>query len=140
MATVLIVDDDAHIRYLLRELLADECHTTVEAENGVVALTRLRQATQPLIALVDITMPHLDGIGLLQHVQNDVHLATMHAFVVMTAKSRTLPPALVRLMEQLHMNFLGKPFDLEHILLAIAEATQRLALPPPTDSFNQPHF
>jgi len=140
MATVLIVDDDPHIRYLLRELLHDEHYTTLEAENGVVALTRLRQATQPLITLVDITMPRLDGIGLLQQAQNDAHLATTHAFVVMTAKSRSLPPVLVRLMEQLHMNFLGKPFDLEHALLAVAKATQRLSFPPSTDPFNQPHF
>jgi GAF domain-containing protein/CheY-like chemotaxis protein len=57
---VLIVDDDAVLRQLLRRILEPEGYKVVEAENGRVALDRLR-AVSPSVILLDLMMPEMDG-------------------------------------------------------------------------------
>ena len=126
MTTVLIAEDDADIRHTLRDLLADEGYATLEAGDGMAALDCLRQATHPLVVVLDITMPRLDGIGMMQQIQADAALSTTHAFIVMTAKGRTLPLALVQQMQQIHIQFLGKPFAIDDLLTAVSQAAQRL--------------
>jgi GAF domain-containing protein/DNA-binding response OmpR family regulator len=57
---VLVVDDDAGQRQLLRRMLEPEGFTVVEAENGRVALARL-QEIRPTVILLDLMMPEMDG-------------------------------------------------------------------------------
>jgi CheY-like chemotaxis protein len=57
---VLVVDDDVALRHLLRRLLEPEGYAVLEAENGRVALERLRQVSPSLI-LLDLMMPEMDG-------------------------------------------------------------------------------
>jgi signal transduction histidine kinase/CheY-like chemotaxis protein len=57
---VLVVDDDAEVRQLLRRTLESEGFAIVEAENGRVALERLR-GEPPSLILLDLMMPEMDG-------------------------------------------------------------------------------
>jgi hypothetical protein len=57
---VLVVDDDAEVRQLLRRMLESEGFAVVEAENGRVALERLR-GESPSLILLDLMMPEMDG-------------------------------------------------------------------------------
>jgi GAF domain-containing protein/CheY-like chemotaxis protein len=57
---VLVVDDDAEVRQLLRRMLESEGFAVVEAENGRVALERLGGGSPSLI-LLDLMMPEMDG-------------------------------------------------------------------------------
>jgi CheY-like chemotaxis protein len=57
---VLVVDDDAELRQLLRRMLEPEGYAVVEAENGRVALERLRDVS-PSVVLLDLMMPEMDG-------------------------------------------------------------------------------
>jgi GAF domain-containing protein/DNA-binding response OmpR family regulator len=57
---VLVVDDDAEVRQLLRRMLESEGFAVVEAENGRVALERLR-GDPPSLILLDLMMPEMDG-------------------------------------------------------------------------------
>jgi CheY-like chemotaxis protein len=57
---VLVVDDDAGLRQLLRRMLEPEGYAVVEAENGRVALERLREMS-PSVVLLDLMMPEMDG-------------------------------------------------------------------------------
>jgi signal transduction histidine kinase/DNA-binding response OmpR family regulator len=57
---VLIVDDDVEVRQLLRRMLEPEGYPVVEAENGRVALERLREVS-PSVILLDLMMPEMDG-------------------------------------------------------------------------------
>jgi CheY-like chemotaxis protein/anti-sigma regulatory factor (Ser/Thr protein kinase) len=57
---VLVVDDDAGLRLLLRRMLEPEGYAVVEAENGRAALERLRDVS-PSVILLDLMMPEMDG-------------------------------------------------------------------------------
>jgi GAF domain-containing protein/DNA-binding response OmpR family regulator len=57
---VLVVDDDATLRQLLRRMLEPEGFAVVEAANGRVALERLRDVS-PSVILLDLMMPEMDG-------------------------------------------------------------------------------
>lgn len=60
MSTILIVDDDPHIREVIRFALKKDGFATVEAENGEQALARFQESPPDLVVL-DIVMPELDG-------------------------------------------------------------------------------
>ena len=61
MAHILIVDDEADIRELLRYNLEKEGYTTDQAENGLEALEKISRKIPDLV-LLDVMMPKLDGI------------------------------------------------------------------------------
>jgi GAF domain-containing protein/CheY-like chemotaxis protein len=61
---VLVVDDDAGIRHLLRRILEEEGYAVAEAENGRVALERLNERV-PGAILLDLMMPEMDGFEFL---------------------------------------------------------------------------
>ena len=60
MDTILVVDDDPHIREVLRFALDKAGYATVEAGDGSEAITKFRQATPDLVVL-DVVMPEMDG-------------------------------------------------------------------------------
>jgi len=57
---VLVVDDDAGVRDLLRRMLEPEGYTVLEADNGRMALDRLRDTSVGIVVL-DLMMPEMDG-------------------------------------------------------------------------------
>jgi two-component system, NarL family, response regulator DesR len=65
--TVLIVDDNAQFRVLLREIVAAEpdCHVVGEAADGAEAM-RLAQELRPDILLLDLGMPRVNGLEVLR--------------------------------------------------------------------------
>jgi two-component system, OmpR family, response regulator len=66
--TILVVDDDPHIRQLLVFALAKAGYQTVEAENGAEALEVIA-SDQPDLMILDITMPTMDGLEVCRRVR-----------------------------------------------------------------------
>jgi two-component system, chemotaxis family, chemotaxis protein CheY len=61
-ATILVVDDQDFVRETLRLLLAQQTHWRIyEAENGKIALDRIREI-HPDVVVLDIVMPEMNGI------------------------------------------------------------------------------
>lgn len=65
---ILIVDDDAFVRTLLREMLADQGHPLREAENGQAALEL--DGPAPRVVLLDLFMPEMSGMEALALIRN----------------------------------------------------------------------
>ena len=124
--TALVVDDDAAIRETLHQLLEDEGYLVEQAPDGVAALDALRTSKRRMVVLLDVMMPRLDGLGVLQAVTSDEALANRHRFVVMTASSSALTDSLVQLMRQVKAPALIKPFSIEQLLDLLAEAASQL--------------
>jgi CheY-like chemotaxis protein len=70
MSLILIADDSASNRELLRTMLNHAGHQVTEAEDGEQAVAQAR-ITRPDLAIIDIQMPKLDGYGVLQQLRAD---------------------------------------------------------------------
>lgn len=84
MANVLIVDDDPHIRELVRHFLQNEGLTVHEAADGVEALARLDSVKVSLVIL-DIMMPNMDGWKLCRKLREHYDFPLL----MLTAKGET---------------------------------------------------
>ena len=60
MTKILVADDDAHICKLITLYLRNEGFDTVEAADGIEALSIMENSTIDIVIL-DIMMPHMDG-------------------------------------------------------------------------------
>ncbi len=126
MARVLIVDDDTDIRLTMRAVLEDiGGHTVLEAPDGVSGLAQLRASEESLVVLMDLLMPGLDGIEVLQRVAADEQLATRHAYVLVSV-SRLANSASVPLKLPLAVQFVPKPFDMNVLLDAVTTAEHHI--------------
>lgn len=120
MAHVFVVDDDPGIRAVLRSALEAEDHAVLEAADGVSTLQELRASPWPLVVLLDLRMPHLDGAGVLGTVAGDRVLAQRHRFLLLTSNPLSLPPALGTLLACLNVPVVSKPFDVDTLLNVVA--------------------
>jgi two-component system chemotaxis response regulator CheY len=81
---VLIVDDDAMARLILRQVMQGHFHATVEeATNGLEALVALERSTFDLVIL-DLVMPVMDGLTVLRTIRATDRLKSVPV-VVLTA-------------------------------------------------------
>src|SRR5947207_3298027 len=117
MAQILVVDDEVGIRELLSEILADEGHQVLVAENAGSA-RRLREAQRPDLVLLDIWMPDTDGITLLKEWAASGQL-TMP--VVMMSGHGTIETA-VEATRIGALDFLEKPIALQRLLNTVKRA------------------
>ncbi len=124
MAQILVVDDEIGIRELLSEILADEGHQVVLAENAGAA-RRLRSAQRPDLVLLDIWMPDTDGITLLKEWSAN-GLLTMP--VVMMSGHGTIETA-VEATRIGALDYLEKPIALQRLLTTVKRALRNQDVP-----------
>ncbi len=125
MAHILVVDDDADTRAMLREVLEDEQYAVAVAPDGEAALAYLRAHPGPLVVVLDWKLPGLDGIQVLHAVAGDDTLARRRAFILLTAAvspARRLPP----LPPALDVQVMVKPFNLDVFVRAVGDAAARI--------------
>jgi adenylate cyclase len=104
---ILIVDDDPLNRRLLTKSLETEGHRTTDVDNGFAALSAI-DADEPDVILLDIEMPGLDGIEVLERIKTDAR--TRHIPVIMISGVDDAE-SVVRCLEAGADDFLPKPFD-----------------------------
>jgi two-component system chemotaxis response regulator CheY len=129
MAPILIVDDDEAIRETLRFLLEDAGYEVEEAEDGVAALARLRASARPMVVLLDLMMPRMNGDQTLAAVAGDPTLRAFHEFIMVTASPRARLLTVGRPGAHMTVPCIEKPFDLDGLLSAVARAEQRISPP-----------
>jgi DNA-binding NtrC family response regulator len=120
MATILVVDDEVGIRELLSEILSDEGHVVVTAENAAVA-RQLRLAEAPDLVLLDIWMPDTDGVTLLKEWASNGQLTVP---VIMMSGHATIDTA-VEATRFGALDFLEKPIALTRLLAAVKSGLER---------------
>jgi len=124
MANILIVDDEVGIRELLYEILSDEGHDVVVAENASAARA-VRNTQRPDLVLLDIWMPDTDGITLLKEWSANGQL---NMPVVMMSGHGTIDTA-VEATRIGAIDYLEKPIGLQKLLSAVKRGLQRPAAP-----------
>jgi DNA-binding response OmpR family regulator len=68
VALIVVIDDDAAIREIVRRFLTEAKHTVLEAENGNVGLA-LAEHHRPALVITDIVMPEKEGIETIRDIR-----------------------------------------------------------------------
>lgn len=123
MSRILIADDEASIRFVLRESLEAGGHEVEEASDGAQARARLRDESFDL-AFLDIRMPGVSGLELLDELRGREPQAPV--VVIMTAQN-TFENA-VEAMKRGAFDYLTKPFDLAQVEALVEKITRVRAL------------
>lgn len=122
---ILIVDDNDLMRTLLRGILRGEnCLVVGEAKNGLVALEMVEK-TIPDIVFLDVMMPEMDGLEVLQNVK-EKHPQIR---VVMITGS----PSVDNVQESIQggaSGFIVKPFNTAKVLDTLRTTVQTMERPP----------
>lgn len=121
MITILVVDDDQHIRELLRFHLQREGYQTAEAKDGREALTHLEN--NPVqVAIVDIMMPHIDGYELCEEIRDlyDIPVLMLTAKGEITDKEKAYKAGTD--------DYVVKPFEPKEVLFRIKALLRRFQM------------
>lgn len=109
MKTILVVDDEAGVRSLLRATLEDRGLKVLTAENGLEALNLMSQHVIDFF-LLDMLMPEMDGFVLLDRIrQNDPFLPPVF---ILTALGEVIPDEC---LERGAQKVICKPFEPEEV-------------------------
>jgi CheY-like chemotaxis protein len=136
---VLVADDEADIREVVRLILEDEGYSVVDAEDGIETMDALALSPTPLIVLLDVLMPLLSGYEVLLRVAADPALRSRHAYCVLTAAQLTaeqIGPRFATLVTDLDLAVMPKPFDLDELLACTASLRAKLRSRATTDKHN----
>ena len=115
---ILIAEDDANSRQLLKKFLIAKQHQVDEACDGAEALQRF-EAQKPDLVLLDVMMPKLDGWSVLERIREQSDLPV----IMLTAKDTTGDK--VRGLSSGVDDYITKPFDLLEVVARIEAVSRR---------------
>jgi len=122
MSRILIVDDEASIREILRQVFEYEGHVVDTAGTGSEAL-QLLPLTEPDVVFLDVKLPGMDGLEVLVQMKQRVP----ELQVVMISGHGTIETA-VEATRRGAFDFLQKPLDTDRLLLTLRNVLERRGL------------
>ena len=125
---VMVVDDSLTVRRVTQRLLEREGYRVLLAKDGLDAMERLGGDELPTVVLSDIEMPRMDGFDLVRNLRADTRLAGLPVIMI----TSRIAQKHREYAQQLGVNdYLGKPYDEEHLLGLIARYTSHLSAAQP---------
>lgn len=118
MQTILVIDDKASVRTLLREYLTENGYRVVTAENGRIGLITARQEKPDLI-LLDIMMPEMDGYDFIRSYRREGDAP----IILLTAKVEETDKVLG--LELGADDYVTKPFGMRELLARVRAVLRR---------------
>ena len=119
---ILIVDDEKPIRSSLRGILEDEGHQVCEAASGEAAFTLL-DSEQPELIFLDIWLPGLDGLTVLERIRQ----LGLDTPVIMISGHGNIETA-VQAIKKGAFDFIEKPLSLEKVIICANKALEMAML------------
>lgn len=111
MASILLADDDASVRELVRRALAQDGHSVTVTEDGAEALQHLSTNAASIDVIVsDVNMPQVDGVTLAQKavaLKPEIAVVLMSGFTDQLDRASTIKAA--------RLAVISKPFTLDQI-------------------------
>lgn len=117
--TILLADDNAPSRELMREILEACGYDVAEAANGREALDLIRKSP-PDIVLLDLQMPVMDGFAVIHAVRSDERLRLL-TVIALTASA--MLGDRERAIAAGFDSYIAKPISLEHVRNQIRQVT-----------------
>ena len=113
---ILVVEDDPSVRGLLQTLLSAEGYDVATASDGLAGLVKAT-SQPPALVLLDLMMPDLGGVRVLEEMRDDPELADIPVIVV-TGKVDAVPGMRSLLGDD---NVFLKPFAVGELLSRVGE-------------------
>lgn len=130
MSKIIVVDDEAAIRRILREVLEHEDYQVDEAANGTEAIQKVKEQEYDAM-LCDIKMDKMDGIEVLETVKQIADIP-----VVMISGHGTIDTA-VEAIKKGAFDYIAKPIDLNRLLVTMRNALDKSQLMTETKSLKK---
>ncbi len=124
MTTILVIEDETHVREILSELLTTEKFDVLTADNGELGY-QMAQRQQPDLILCDIMMPELDGYGVLSQLKDNPATDNI-PFIFLSAKADRLDFRVG--MDLGADDYLTKPFTRDELLTAVRMRLKKQAV------------
>ena len=121
---ILIVDDEEHIRELLRVNLEAAGYEVIEAETGEEAVALVRDKIA--LVVLDYMLPQMDGLEVLRKIRKDHQTASLPV-LMLTAKNEEIDAVLG--LEMGADDYIGKPFRVREFLARVKAALRRNTSP-----------
>ena len=118
MPTIMVVDDDANIRTILKHRFEREDYTVRLAGNGLEALAEVG-SQRPDVIILDLMMPQMDGIQFLSHLRRNPQTGDIPV-IVLTALGRTPYDEITRQLGT--AGLVVKPFSPRHLVEEVRKA------------------
>ncbi len=118
MPRILIIDDEAPIRRVLRDILENESYQVDDAATGIEALQHIKEQDFDAI-FCDIKMPEMDGIEVLEAIRKESDVP-----VIMLSGHGTIETA-VEAIKKGAFDFIPKPPDLNRLLITLRNALDK---------------
>jgi CheY-like chemotaxis protein len=118
MKTLLIAEDDPHIRLLVDFALEGSGVRIEQFIDGAALLDRLAQTPIPDLVVLDINLPRADGFDVLQRLKSDPRL---RAVPVLMLSASALDSSQERARRLGAARFLAKPFDVHRFTEVVGE-------------------
>ena len=117
---ILIVEDEANIRELLRLYLEREGYTVLEAENGVEGIKKWK-SDKPDMLLLDVMMPVMDGWAVCREIRAESNVP----IIMLTAKGETADR--VSGLEMGADDYIVKPLEMPEVIARVRAVFRRMA-------------
>ncbi len=118
MPRILIIDDEAPIRRVLRDILENESYQVDDAATGMEALQHIKEQDFDAV-FCDIKMPEMDGIEVLEAIRKESDVP-----VIMLSGHGTIETA-VEAIKKGAFDFIPKPPDLNRLLITLRNALDK---------------
>lgn len=127
---ILVIDDSAVIRTMVRDMLPKGNFEVLEAKDGVEGINKIRQE-RPTIIMLDFLLPRMSGWEVFQQIQGQADLQTI-PLVLMSGRKEEVAEKFREPFD--YFEFVQKPFDqkglIEAIKAAMTKAKRRPAAAP----------
>ncbi|HZK54579.1 MAG TPA: response regulator [Desulfosporosinus sp.] len=116
-ANIMIVDDAAFMRMMLKDILTKNGFTVVgEAENGAIAVEKYMEM-KPNLTIMDITMPEMDGLQAVKEIRRRDSTARIIMCSAMGQQSM-----VIEAIQSGAKDFVVKPFQADRVVEAVTKA------------------
>ena len=121
--TVLVIDDESSVRWVIRRALEPDVCNVIEAADGVSGILRVSRGTPPVdLVLVDLKLPNLNGLEVIES------LSRSHPglpLLCITGFGATATAILESTLRDYHVPVLLKPFRGEELAQAVRALLER---------------
>jgi len=122
---ILIAEDDSVSRTTLRTVLSKKGYEVVETSDGAQAWNTLQEPNPPRLLVLDIMMPHMDGLQLCRRLRS---LDTQDPPYIILLTAKADQEDIVQGLEAGANDYIPKPFDFEELIARIKVGQRMLTL------------